>query len=282
MSVERHGGLRATIAREAARLMYEESVKQYFTAKRMAAKRVLGRVGGRRLRYRPSDLPSNGEIRDALLAIAKLAEGDGRQRRLFAMRVVALEAMRALEPFSPRLIGSVASGHIRLGSDIDLHVFTDDVDALLRHVKALRWAVDTAYVTILKFGEIREYLHIHVVDAYPIELTVYATRELRFRPRSSTDGKPIERIKPLALAALIASEHPAEWARYENDGFIAGLPDECADDVDSTERAASNDAAAGPFDSLLGVPMDPETLPRPDEIEDPDEIYDALPGFEDA
>ena len=96
MSIERFGGLRVAIATEAARLMYEEGVKQYFTAKRMAARRLLGRVAGRRLRYRPADLPSNGEIRDALLALAALAEGSGRTRRLFAMRIVALEAMRAI------------------------------------------------------------------------------------------------------------------------------------------------------------------------------------------
>ena len=65
------GGLRGAIAVEAARLMYEEGVKQYFTAKRLAAKRLLGRVGGRRLRYRPMDLPSNGEIRDALLSLGR-------------------------------------------------------------------------------------------------------------------------------------------------------------------------------------------------------------------
>src|SRR5947209_16146 len=106
MGVGRFGGLRGAVAAEAARLMYEEGVKQYFTAKRLAAKRLLGRVGGRRLRYRPSDLPSNGEIRDALLAIAELAEGSKRRRRLFAMRVIALEAMRDLAPFEPRLIGS--------------------------------------------------------------------------------------------------------------------------------------------------------------------------------
>ena len=38
--------------------------------------------------------------------------------------------LRALSEFSPRLIGSVSTGHIRRGSDIDLHVFTDDLDPL--------------------------------------------------------------------------------------------------------------------------------------------------------
>ena len=95
MSVERFGGLRARVAAEAARLMYQEGVKQYFTAKRMAARRLLGKVAGRQTRFRPADLPSNGEIRDALLSLSELAEGSRRTRRLFAMRVVALESLKA-------------------------------------------------------------------------------------------------------------------------------------------------------------------------------------------
>ncbi len=276
MGAGRFGGLRAAIALEAARLMYEESVKQYFTAKRLAAKRLLGRVGGRRLRYCPSDLPSNGEIRDALLGIAELAEGSRRRRRLFAMRIVALQAMRALEPFSPRLIGSVSTGHIRRGSDIDLHVFTDDTDDLVAFVRGLGWSFETEPVSIFKFGEIREYLHLHVVAAFPLELTVYATRERRFRPRSSTDGQPIVRLKSAAVAGLCAAEHPEEWARYERDGTIAGLEEWLAhgDDDDARE--------GGPYDGLLDdEPPDPAGLvAAPGELPDDDEDYDPLPGFE--
>jgi hypothetical protein len=269
------GGLRGAIAAEAARLMYEEGVKQYFTAKRLASKRIFGRTGRRRLRYRPADLPSNGEIRDALLQLAELAEGDGRTRRLFAMRVVALEAMRALEGFEPRLIGSVSTGHIRKGSDIDLHVFTDDPDPLLAQVKSLGWAYETERVTILKFGEIREYLHLHVKDRYDVELTVYERRELRFRPRSSTDGKPIVRVKPAALEQLLASEHPDAWRAYLADGVIAGLgeSDEEADD-------AVHDLSS--WDGLLtdDEPDVTDCLPTDDELAAETEVYDPLPGFE--
>src|SRR5205823_10023860 len=110
---------------------------QYFTAKRIAARRLLGKVAGKRMRYRPADLPSNGEIRDALLALAELAEGSRRTRRLFAMRVLALEAMRAIAPFEPRLIGSVSTGHIRRGSDIDIQVFTDHEESLETHLRGI-------------------------------------------------------------------------------------------------------------------------------------------------
>jgi hypothetical protein len=282
MSTERHGGLRAQIAAEAARLMYEEDVKQYFTAKRMAAKRILGRAGGKGLRYRPQDLPSNGEIRDALLSLAELAEGERRTRRLFAMRICALEAMRALAPFEPRLIGSVSTGHIRRGSDIDLSVFTDDEDTLLAHVKKLGWTFEVERVTILKFGQIREYLHIHVDDVFRVELTVYALRELRFRPRSSTDGKPIRRVRASALEAILMQEHAEAWAQYEADGTIAHLDEVLAeaDDEDAPVPGAFDGLLEEQDSGSVGEGWTAEDAPGDgDEDEDDD---GPLPGFEDT
>ncbi|WP_437336379.1 nucleotide-binding enzyme [Sorangium sp. So ce394] len=277
MSAERSGGLRARIAAEAARLMYEEGVDQYFTAKRMAAKRILGQVEGRRARYRPADLPSNGEIREALLLFAERAEGSQRTRRLFALRIVALEAMRALAPFSPRLIGSVSTGHIRRGSDVDLHVFPADEEALERHARALGWTFERERVTIQKGGELREYVHYHVADVAPLELTVYAPRELRARPRSSTDGKPIVRLGIAALSALCARDHPTAWERYLATGEVEGM--------DALLEADEDEPLPGPFDGLLGdtggTGADDEPVcAEPGEEDDPDQAYDPLPGFE--
>lgn len=222
--------IRQAIAREAARLMYEEGVKQYLDAKHMGARRVLGRDGGHTLRYRPRYLPSNGEIKDALLELAELTEGAERGERLFAMRVVALEHMRALEPFDPRLIGSVRAGHVRRGSDIDLHVFTDDIEVLEQRLHQLRWTYEMDVVTIQVGGGFQEYLHVHVVDAlFPVELSVYPTRERRIVTRSSTDGKPIDRMKPARLEALMAQEHPDDWARYVVCGALEN-PDRWWDD----------------------------------------------------
>ena len=277
MSAERFGGLRARIAGEAARLMYEEGVKQYFTAKHLACKRMLGKVAGKRARYRPADLPSNGEIRDALLALAQLAEGDLRTRRLFAMRITALEAMRALAPFEPRLIGSVSTGHIRRGSDIDLQVFTTDPDALENHLGSLGWTFEREPVTIQKFGEIREYLHFHVVDVFTLELTVYEPRELRFRPRSSTDGKPIVRFGAKALESLLLKEHGEPWSRYLVSGEVEGM-EELLSEADDDESAPR----PGPWDGLLasGPDNDAPLAGEPGEEDDPEESYEALPGFE--
>jgi hypothetical protein len=123
----------------------------------------------------------------------------------------------------PRLIGSVATGHVRSGSDVDLHVFADDAEDVVSHVRRLGWTHETHHVCIMKHGKPMEFVHVLVADVFPVELTVYAPRELRIRPRSSTDGKPIVRIKPSALRALCAREHPDEWARYLASGEFPSL-----------------------------------------------------------
>src|SRR5260370_31494430 len=107
------------IALEAARLMYQRVESEYFTAKRKAAKRLC------RQGVKPEDLPSNAEIREQIQVFARIHEGDKRTQHLREMRLEALRLMRLLRAYRPRLIGSVMTGHVRKGSDIDLHLFTD-------------------------------------------------------------------------------------------------------------------------------------------------------------
>ena len=84
--------IRQILAKEAARLMYEEDVSQYFDAKKMAAKRLFGNGGIKGMQYRPKDLPSNGEISIEIAKLAELLEDD-REERLSAMRTTALIIM---------------------------------------------------------------------------------------------------------------------------------------------------------------------------------------------
>ena len=250
MSWERHGGLRAAIAQLAAQIMYGEDVKQYFTAKRLAAKRLLGQVQAKSLRYRPQDLPSNGEIKQALLELVIEIEGDARTQRLFAMRIVALEAMEALAKFTPRLIGSVATGHVRSGSDVDLHVFAWDAADVEAHVQDLGWVHETQRVSIIKHGRVMQFTHVHVVDVFPIELTVYPPNELRNRPRSSTDGKPVVRVRDSALRQLCEKEHGDLWRRYVGEGVTPSL-----EDILAAEEAEEEGSTIS-FDDQLVEPYD--------------------------
>lgn len=231
----RRGGdeARGAVAREAASLMYREGVRQYLEAKRIAARRILGDDG----RFRPGALPSNGEIRAALLALVSLAEGEDRSRRLFAMRVTALEVLRALAPWHARLIGSVASGHARRGSDVDVHVFGDR-DALARELQVRGWAFTPEEVLIRVPAGFRTFHHLHVTDrAFPVELSVYDLSERRNVTRSSVDGRPIDRVSAARLEALIEAEHPEAYAAWLRDGVV--------DFVEGPE--------AGAFDALLAI-----------------------------
>lgn len=194
--------LRQAIALEAARLMYDRVESEYFTAKRKAAKRLC------RGSLKPEDLPSNAEIRDQIQLFARLHEGDRRTDNLREMRVAALRMMRVLRPFRPRLIGSVMTGHVRKGSDIDLHVFSDSPGLVtdLLDQEGCQYDVERKLVT--KHNESRVFTHVHVHDRFNFELTVYAEDKAHYVFKSSVTGKAIERASIAELEAFLAREYP--------------------------------------------------------------------------
>ncbi|MBY0231900.1 MAG: HD domain-containing protein [Gemmataceae bacterium] len=194
--------LRQAIALEAARLMYERQESEYFTAKRKAAHRVC------RGDVKPQDLPSNAEIREQVQLFARLHEGDQRTADLREMRLEALRLMRLLRAFKPRLIGSVMTGHVRKGSDIDLHVFTDHPSLVADLLDGAGYDHETERKRVEKHGEARIFTHIHVAGRFPFELTVYAEDQAHYVFKSSITGKAIERASILELEELLAREYP--------------------------------------------------------------------------
>lgn len=182
--------------------MYSRQVSEYYTAKMKAARLVhQGWV-------KPADLPSNVEIRDELEALARLYEGDSRIDNLQAMRLAALAMMRRLAPFRPRLIGSVLTGHVRRGSDIDLHVFSDTAEAITHLLDQDGAAYTVERKQVRKQGEERVYTHIHVVDRFPMELTIYPADKAHYVFKSSITGKAIERASIAELEQFLAREYP--------------------------------------------------------------------------
>src|SRR5262245_43640202 len=197
-----HSKLRRQIAWEAARLMYSREESEYYTAKKKAARAICkGWV-------KPADLPSNVEVRDQIQMLARMLEGESRTDNLLAMRLAALAMMRRLAPFRPRLIGSVLTGHIRDGSDIDLHVFSDTAEAIthLLDQDGLDYTVERKQVR--KSGEERIFTHIHLVDGFSFELTVYAANFAHYVFKSSITGKAIERASIAQLEQFLAAEYP--------------------------------------------------------------------------
>lgn len=194
--------LRRRIAFEAARLMYARDESEYYRAKLKAARRV---AGGE---VKPRDLPSNREIRDEILALARLHEGRRQHENLWQMRVAALRVMRILRSFRPRLIGSTWTGHVRAGSDIDLHVFSDSVEAVCGALEAEGLVHDVERKRVRKQGEQRVFTHVHFHDEFPFELTIYPADKAHYVFKSSITGKAIERATIAELEQRFAEERP--------------------------------------------------------------------------
>ncbi|MBM79448.1 MAG: tRNA adenylyltransferase [Planctomycetaceae bacterium] len=194
--------LRRQIVFEAARMMYERQESEYYRAKMKAARKIA------RGWVKTSDLPSNAEIRDEIQRFAHLYEGESRHNNLQEMRIEALRIMRLLKHCRPRLIGSTLTGHIRKGSDVDIHVFASTTEAVTMTLDQEGFTYDVEHKRVRKHGEERIFTHIHVIDRFPIELTMYEPDKLSYTFKSSITGKAIERATIPELEQLLEREYP--------------------------------------------------------------------------
>lgn len=191
--------MRDLIAQEAARLIVEEGLRDYYAAKRKAALRV-GAPGTR-------NMPRNTEVEAALQSYQKLFYGDRQTARLRELRSEALEAMRFFKQFEPRLVGSVLTGTAGPFSDINLHLFTDvpeDVTLYLleNHVpfetEQRRLRISRSRATdypLLRF----------MAGDYAIEAIVFPLDGMRQAPFSPTDGRPMRRAAIDNVTRLLES-----------------------------------------------------------------------------
>jgi hypothetical protein len=246
--------LRQAIALEAARLMYERVESEYYTAKRKAAKRLC------RQGPKPEDLPSNAEIREQIQLFARLHEGHKRTEHLREMRLEALALMRLLRAFRPRLIGSVMTGHVRKGSDIDLHVFTDSPGLVADLLENEGYQFDLERKQVVKHGEARVFTHIHVYARYNFELTVYPEDKAHYVFRSSVTGKAIERASIGELEEFLRREYPDHDLENE---------------LDKTARAAD----PYPIYRMLLLPLE-DVKQSPRYHPEGDVLYHSLQVFE--
>ena len=182
--------------------MYDRRESEYYRAKMKAARHVC------KTWVKPADLPSNAEIRDEIQAIARMVEGDSRRDNLRDMRLEALRLMRVLDRFRPRLIGSVLTGHVRHGSDIDLHVFSDSLAAVTAALDTEGLVYNVQRKLVRKQGAERSFTHIHVQDRFPFELTVYPSDQAHYVFKSSITGKAIERASTAELEQFLREEYP--------------------------------------------------------------------------
>src|ERR1700678_2128985 len=109
---QRAEDLRRALAQEAARIMAEHGIEDFLQAKRKAADRLgVNDVAA---------LPKNIELGAALRGQQRLLGRDSHDHALKEQRCIALDTMRMLGEFQPRLVASVLTGTATNHSDINL------------------------------------------------------------------------------------------------------------------------------------------------------------------
>ncbi len=188
--------MRTRIAAAAARLMAEDGIEDYATAKRKAA-RVLGAND-------THALPGNDEVEAELRAYQALFQADEQRNRIDAMRAVALDVMEAFVPFRPYLSGSVLKGTAGRFADIDLMLFPDDSKEVELYL--LNRGIDYKTEDQRHYcgDEPRDVSVLRIDwDETPIVLAIYGGRDERSALKTSFAGRPIERAGIAAVRALI-------------------------------------------------------------------------------
>jgi predicted nucleotidyltransferase len=196
---QRTEDLRRALAQEAARIMAEHGIDDFLQAKRKAA----DRLGV----HDVAVLPKNVEIESALREHQRLFGRDAHQHSLMEQRRIALSAMRMLDAFQPRLVGSVLTGTATNYSDINLHLFADRSESVAirlieigvpHEVHERRVKMDAE--RSINYPALRFEAEGRTVDA-----TVFPIDGIRQSPYSPVDGRPMKRADVKEVSGLIAA-----------------------------------------------------------------------------
>lgn len=187
---------RRRIAVEAARLIAEHGQRDFHMAKLKAAT-LLG-LGD------STALPRNAEIEDALREHQRLFQSESQPRQLGQLRETAVEAMRFLSRFEPRLVGAVLEGTADSYSAVCLHLFTDNPDDLAVFLGEQRIPFQQQKRVLRLTAEIAETLPVFVFSAgdATIDLTVFPVDGLRRPPLDRISERSMRRADLDAVLAL--------------------------------------------------------------------------------
>lgn len=195
----KQNGTRARIAAAAARLMAEDGIDDFALAKRKAAKQ-LGAIDSQAL-------PGNDEIEAELRAYLALYQAEEHPQRVAELRGIALDAMRALERFSPYLTGPVLKGIAGPYAEIELQLFPDSV----KEVEIFLLDRNLPYAT----QEGRRYAgdRAHAVSVLtltwrgvPLRLSIFDARDERLALKTSQAGRVMDRAGIAEVGALLRDE----------------------------------------------------------------------------
>ena len=189
--------MRQRLAVEAARIMTEEHITDFYKAKHKAAER-LGAANTR-------NLPRNDEIEKALVEYQRLFRADSQPARLRRLREMALRAMEFLARFNPRLVGPVLRGTADAHSEVTLHLFAETPDevGLFLMEEGIQHQHCDKRVTLAGGEATVCPAYRFIAEEVPMLLVVFPVNAIRQPLRSEVDGRPAQRATPSEVRALL-------------------------------------------------------------------------------
>jgi hypothetical protein len=193
----RGNNLRSQIAYIAARMMAEDGIADYGTAKAKAARQA-GLADA-------ALLPDNQEVEAALREYQELYQKDEQPAHLRYLREVAVKAMREFDAFRPVLVGSVLNGTAGQFSDVNLHLYADDVKALQIFLLNNRYRFEEDVRRMRVGDRMVDVPQIRIeMDDVTVSLTVLDRDDERFQPKPREEDEP-QRARLAEVEALLAS-----------------------------------------------------------------------------
>lgn len=197
---------RRKVAKEAASLLYFGAEKEYKQAKLKAAKTFGVHV-----------LPTNLEVAIELDRIAEEKEGTVRQNRLVQMRKEALKLMKILAVYNPVLIGSVWRGTIHRESDIDITVYHDESEHVLKAIMQNNLKVIQAeWTTVTKKGLKKTSFHIYLKTSTKekAEIIVRSHEEISHKEKCEIYGDAISGLRIQELQKVLEENSTKRFVRF--------------------------------------------------------------------
>lgn len=191
---------RQRLALEAARLMAESGIRDYRMAKCKAAQR-LGILDD-------ASLPRNREIEEALRQYQRLFLGDRQLAEVRRRREAALRALEFFAAFEPRLVGPVLDGTADARSAVDLHLHSDDPDAVPRWLDehGVPAQPRSRRLRLDRDRELDAPGWLFSAEDLAFDATVLPLDGLRQAPLSGIDARPMRRASAVQLRTLLAEE----------------------------------------------------------------------------
>lgn len=195
--------LRAEIASAAARMVAQDG-SDYATAKRKAARRILGDAQAASLR---DALPDDAQIEDEVRQYHAVFNAGTQPARLLRLRTIALEVMERLAEYRPFLTGPVLNGTAGEHDDIHLQLFADSAKEVQIHLLNHNVNIEiseTAHFKGPRFEPVETVSFLWHGEGVHAEL--YEEHDLRGAKKQKA-GERLARADIAALRELINQEH---------------------------------------------------------------------------